>query len=243
VMQTVESIEQFISEAVATTRRLGYHLWWRGQADAEWQLLPSVYRRSRGHRYEKNSTNKFVERAPAFYQHCPPRGDHPAWLGLMQHFRLATRLLDWTESPLVAAFFAVGELDDKDSLIYALDPQLLNKKYWDAEVILNPYGKPKSLFAPPFSDDAPEDNRIAAVPAYYVDARMRSQLAAFTVHGTTTPLNAAEGADSFLSTITIPAAAIHRIQADLFIMGVRRSSIFPELESLAKEINSMNFVE
>jgi hypothetical protein len=46
----------------------------------------------------------------------------------MQHYRAPTRLLDWTESILVALYFAVAEsqYDSEDALLFVLDARLLN---------------------------------------------------------------------------------------------------------------------
>jgi hypothetical protein len=45
---------------------------------------------------------------------------------LAQHYALPTQLLDWTESPLVALYFAVTDHMGSDGCLYALSPSLLN---------------------------------------------------------------------------------------------------------------------
>ena len=47
---------------------------------------------------------------------------------LMQHYGAATRLVDWTLSPWVAAYFAASEDLDKDGLIWVVDRNVLVKK-------------------------------------------------------------------------------------------------------------------
>ena len=92
-------------------------------------LIPSVYRDdSRGPNYESAMANRFAQRAPTRHANCPMKGDLAAWLFLMQHYRLPTRLLDWTEGPLIALFFAVeGEEDaEKDGVLWALEPFAMN---------------------------------------------------------------------------------------------------------------------
>ena len=63
------------------------------------------------------------------HEPTPLGHDLPGWLFLAQHHGLPTRLLDWTESPLVAAFFAVLADFEHDGALWALQPFRL---HWSA---------------------------------------------------------------------------------------------------------------
>ena len=52
---------------------------------------------------------------------------------LMQHHAAPTRLLDWTNSPYVAAYFACASHPDKDGVIWGVHTETLNSAFNNSE--------------------------------------------------------------------------------------------------------------
>lgn len=69
--------------------------------------------------YEKAVLAEFKRRAASLVEH-PPANDLE-WLAVAQHHGLPTRLLDWTQNPLVAAYFATEQIATGDAVIYTFD--------------------------------------------------------------------------------------------------------------------------
>ena len=100
--------------------------WFRGHVDTDWVLLPSIARPPHDVEKEMTLMKRFRQNAYAFLPR-PPGGEWE-WLFLMQHYGVPTRLLDWTESPLMGLFFAVEKSEcSVDACVWALDPIGLNK--------------------------------------------------------------------------------------------------------------------
>ena len=73
---------------------------------------------------QETRIRRIFERKSHLFLNDVPRGDELEWLALMQHHGAPTRLLDFTWSPYVAAFFAL-ERAGSDAAIWALNLPLL----------------------------------------------------------------------------------------------------------------------
>src|ERR1700721_1792040 len=96
------------------TKEKTWGAWFRGQTNSEWALRPAIYRqkpRGRGLRaIEDEIRQEFIVRAPSLSAERPQNSWE--WYFLMQHCGAPTRLLDWTESAMIALFFAVRGKSD-----------------------------------------------------------------------------------------------------------------------------------
>lgn len=102
------------------------HLY-RGQSQANWTLVPSLVRElSRGiaeqqaAQIEEDCRRMFAERAHLHLSEAqtPTNGHRQDWWALMQHHGAPTRLLDWTTSIHIAAYFASVDDWDVDGAIW-----------------------------------------------------------------------------------------------------------------------------
>ena len=105
-----------------------YRNWaFRGQSDAEWPLYSSLsrYLKQYGIHQEAWADQEerigriFRRKAHLYLDHVPDQSDAFQWLALMQHHGAPTRLLDFTWSPFVAAFFAL-ERATKDAAVWSV---------------------------------------------------------------------------------------------------------------------------
>lgn len=120
---TVNNAHEFIKALLEFNREsLHFHspsvhsiTFYRGQADSDWGLSPRLYREGL---FDKEGVliSEFLRVAPEYFKGM----SHFDALVKMQHYGLPTRLLDTTQNPLVALFFACCDKDnaDKDGAVY-----------------------------------------------------------------------------------------------------------------------------
>ena len=116
----------------------------RGQANQEWPLSSSLHRlfpeavtAEAALAVEQYSLNEFQAQAHlhlsgAALPNSFPHPGLPEWWALMQHHHAPTRLLDWTRSPYVAAYFAIEQEPEKAGAIFVVHSPTASKMFLDA---------------------------------------------------------------------------------------------------------------
>jgi hypothetical protein len=240
----VDSLGSLVEAVTAATTARGRPLWYRGQQCVDWDVQASIHR-DYTPEDERNLTNRFRSRAGMRYVRTPAHGDQAAWLSLMQHYGLPTRLIDWTRSPLIAAYFAVESQistaaptePDVDAVIWVLRPHALNHLMGRTEVTPSINGDLcRPLLSPAFDHEAPETNLIRAVMGSETDLRLFVQQGCFTIHSDRTPLNRIPGHGRYLDALVIPAGSVRRLADELDVCSFRQGDIFPDLGHLAAEL-------
>ena len=228
-----------IQKVCQVYNKLGHtNLWWRGHSKSKRKLRPVIHRCCRGPEYERSLTLSFQIQAPARCTSCPTTDTD--WLFLMQHYGLPTRLLDWTESPLTALFFAVASHDSEPGALWALHASKLNKYQAKTPGILSPRNAAVQNIAEEAFRDTQQNlpYETLATGAPHIDLRMVTQQAVSTIHATRTPVEQLPNKSEFLEKIEIPRGHKEHLRLFLKMLGIKKSVLFPDLGHLAEEIAS-----
>ncbi len=225
-----------------STQEGSLYPWFRGHAATSWRLVPSLYR-------QRNVTESdlifdFVQKAPAFVENMPESNWDRYFL--MRQHGLPTRLLDWTESAVIALYFALCRcVARKGAAVWMLDPWWLNRVSTGSELLFDATEKEVRAYAPVIhgTDEEPRlpARPVALVPPYNTD-RARAQRLTFTVHGSVragleAQLERWGGTHRHFAKILVPREHMGNMFLEVRrIAGVTESMVFPDLDGLSRDI-------
>lgn len=236
--RVVHNLSDFVRKLVHDIQECGQPVWFRGQASKDWKLVPSIARNP-DIPPEMNLIKKFKQSASILLNPLPT--NLIDWLFIMQHHGAPTRLLDWTESPLVASYFAADNVKEdisKDGVVWALLPVELNKLaniYPDYSFDIPSFSEDKvtDTYSPEsFAGELTSNLSPLAIMAPRNSARMQIQLSVFTInHRNNTPIENT-GDKHHVWRYIIPEADKASFKDDLKYIGLGRFQLFPELQSI-----------
>jgi hypothetical protein len=195
---------------------------YRGHADADWVLKPSIGRHFNGpweyvQEWEINSLDEFKKRSVPYIK-VKPNSDIE-WLCLMQHHGCATRLLDFTTNPLIALFFAS-------------DPAITN----EGEIIIAKYGRSYQSVS---NDNLFERSNSFAYHPPHITERIIGQSGCFVYSNKpNTPLN-----NKQISRIPVSKKYKVAIREELKQIGISYSSLFPGIDGICQDLNDQLILE
>lgn len=247
---TIRSFEELMRTALLLYQ-CGY--FYRGQADAEWGLVPSLHRiatdlgwgAEQAVEAEKKAVAEFRAQAHlSISQSLLPnnRDSIIAWWSLMQHHHAPTRLLDWTASPLVAAYFAVEQQAARAGAIWVVHrgiPATID-------------GVEKTLDVGQLGEQdvfkTVKDRRLGFFRRNIQSDRMAAQQGEFCIspyilcdHGTaiTAAPRTNELGGILYCRLLIPPESKASILSHLRMMNITARSLFPGSDGLGKSVNEL----
>jgi hypothetical protein len=222
---------------------------YRGASDSEAPLLTSLDRLGGPTPHAKADVEAHILRNFIRYSR-PHLGREPAndWEHLVsaQHHGAPTRLLDWTYSPLVAAFFATRPGGDRDRAVWRFDWQPVHEKFGLPPLSLMPGDlgeifEKGAHFTPWDLFEARDPHTFAAlIEPPSVDTRLVTQAAVFTLSSDKTisfdRFLAKHGLEKSLTKFLIPAREVERLRDQLDLVGMDERRLFPDLDGVAASL-------
>ena len=220
----------------------------RGEASAQWPLVSSLTRRLQTYcnddptlwpLREQRALRVFRRKAHIYLQERGALDDELRCMALMQHHGAPTRLLDFTKSPYVAAFFALQNAVT-DAAVYALNTPAL----WSAA----------PCFDPTFTRDRIDPRVPGNFERYFLDnrwpllwfgeplemdRRLVAQSGLFVVPGLLDQplesiLESYPQSEPTIVKYVLPIGLRTEAMQSLYRMNLTQATLFPDLDGLAR---------
>lgn len=236
-MLTIDNIDdvlRFVSYGGAGAR------WFRGQRDEAWALAPSVLRNRGWLEAEANMIKRFRQIGASRIRHQP--SNEWEWVCLAQHHGIPTRLLDWSENPLIGLYFAVeagSSGDDVNGKLFSLDPDVLNEKTvgMPAGVLLLGQDELLDDYLPSSSPRMKRGSLAVVAPQSF--DRIVAQSGVFTAAHKLDSQEIGKSCPEAIEEFVVPQTAKARLRVELQRLNITAATVYPDLEHISMAIKQL----
>lgn len=246
--KTVTSVSDYTSAISRIAGSSHAPLWFRGCGLQSYRLTPTIYRIRNINTIlsEVSAVNKFRNKSIPYIT-----SSADTWLSLlflMQHYGAPTRLLDWTESALVALYFAVENphrAATQPAAVWVLSPSEWNYISLDKLEGSHNILPLDSTFLKGFLVTQDTDSLTwefpVAIHGPHNSPRIAAQKGVFTLFGSSNKCmkeiyRTRPYIRNTLRCVLIPRTSVLNIRSQMRVLGFTNSVLFPELAGVAKDI-------
>lgn len=133
-VEVITGVSSFIDKVIYSKKEMGYRTFYRGHGNWKFRLEPGLYRKGREGilQHESEYIREIVASHPQYFLECKTALDY---LSILQHNSFPTRLLDFSENPLVALYMACStEADDHSDVLQVYIPNECFK-FYDSDTV------------------------------------------------------------------------------------------------------------
>lgn len=127
----ISSINQYV-DFLGQIRKTDGKLFFRGHSEVSYDLKPSLFRKEEWLSNEKKMYLELMAKCPYEFERLE---SHIEKLAEMQHYGLPTRLLDITQNPLIALYFACESQHSYHGEIIIFSQSLDSIKYFQSDTV------------------------------------------------------------------------------------------------------------
>jgi hypothetical protein len=217
-----------------------YRFLFRGQENNRWKLRTSFHRTGRASiikfaTQDVTALHRSLSGLTAHRFNLADPLDYAAFLNFVQHHGYPTPLLDWTQSPFIAAYFAYRNLlHGRYATEQRIRIHVFDGRAWSSDYERGPVLSPAFLHITVLEPLAINNPRV--VPQQSISTVTNVDDMESYIHEREIHIG-----KSYLTAIDLPACDRNAVVRELDLMGINAGSLFPGLDGACGQLRDRFF--
>lgn len=133
-IEIISSVSEFINKVIYAKKEPNCKVFYRGHENWEYELLPGIYRTGNENilLHESEYIREIISSYPQYFTQCKSALDY---LSVLQHQGFPTRLLDFSENPLIALYMACSNNGIQHADVIRITIPNNYFKYYDSDTV------------------------------------------------------------------------------------------------------------